>query len=101
MASFEQSDPVVEQFKLRRKRQIIAVAPLVAAMFGLFYTTENPDAVLLGLSPNQVAIAAGIVIVACLAFAWRNWRCPSCNGYLGKNWSPRFCPKCGVKLSGA
>ena len=31
-------------------------------------------------------------------FSFRNWRCPACNGYLGRSMSMNFCPKCGVEL---
>jgi rRNA maturation endonuclease Nob1 len=33
-----------------------------------------------------------------LIFSLFNWRCPSCNKYLGKAINAKFCAKCGVQL---
>jgi hypothetical protein len=50
--------------------------------------------------PMQIWTTIAIVLVAGLVFfSFQNWRCPACNGYLGKGWGPRFCPKCGVALA--
>jgi DNA polymerase II large subunit len=39
------------------------------------------------------------VIISVLAFSFLNWRCPSCNKYLGKAINPKFCSKCGTQLA--
>mgnify|MGYP001402959415 CR=1 FL=1 len=38
------------------------------------------------------------VLGAILVFSFRNWRCPACEGHLGKGMGARFCSKCGVQL---
>jgi len=44
---------------------------------------------------------AGGFVVAALGVLWfslANWRCPACEKRLGKDYNPRFCPRCGVRL---
>lgn len=38
------------------------------------------------------------IALAAVGFSLVNWRCPSCNVYLGRGISPRFCSKCGIEL---
>lgn len=45
-----------------------------------------------------VLVAVVLVGALCL-FTWRNWRCPKCHAYLGRN--PMYdwrCPNCGTAL---
>ena len=51
------------------------------------------------------AMAATLMVIS---FMWalivhvKIWRCPSCNGHLGRLYLglklPKFCPKCGIRL---
>ena len=97
----EEPDDVVirELFARRRKRQRIAAAIAVVAIFGAFFgaeLTNDPDE-----RPYQTPLGiAGIaVVVAVILFSFRNWRCPRCNRYLGKRMSTRFCASCGAQLT--
>ena len=45
--------------------------------------------------PGRVDV---VLVAGALIFSFRNWRCPACNRYLGKQYSPKFCSKCGVVL---
>jgi len=76
----------------------------------------NRSAVLVGIIVGAISLvayrggmsnaAAGILLAA--AFLWalsihrRIWRCPACNGHLGRLYLglklPKFCPECGVRL---
>ena len=82
---------VLEEFAARRKRQLIATIPVLVLLIGY---------VLLGERAEQTAypfILIGVVVVI-LIFSFRNWRCPACDGYLGRGLNPKFCSKCGAQL---
>lgn len=86
-----------EQFAIRRRRQWIATIPAVAAILGLILVDSNRAAA--GLSSDVLVGIAFAVIVGVLIFSLLNWRCPACNGYLGRVINPKFCSKCGAELS--
>jgi hypothetical protein len=86
------------QFARRRLRQIIAVIPILAAVVLFTWLDKHPDASPGGLDPNVIAVIAFVVIFGTIIFSFFNWRCPSCNRYLGKAWNPKFCQKCGFQL---
>jgi hypothetical protein len=87
------------KFAKRRKRQLLAVIPILAVVvLRVVLLKKQPETPLFGL-PTELVIGAAIaVILGFVAFTLWNWRCPACNRYLGKGISPSFCPKCGVPL---
>jgi hypothetical protein len=85
------------EFRKRQSRQIVAVA---AAMFIVLLGAvlhRRPD--LLGefSRPSLFGLQA-ISIAAFLGFTAYNWRCPSCEKYLGGNIHRQRCGKCGARL---
>jgi hypothetical protein len=88
---------IIEEFKKKRTRQVMAVGPIILAFIGLLSVEGNPTGIF-GLSPNTILVTAFAVIISALIFSFLNWRCPSCNKYLGKTINPKFCAKCGVQL---
>ena len=89
---------IIEEFKKKRTRQIMAVAPFILAFLALLSVEGNPTGIF-GLPPNIVLTISFALIISALIFSFLNWRCPSCNKYLGKAINPKFCAKCGVQLS--
>ena len=89
---------ITEAFKRKRARQIMAVAPFVLAFIALLSVEHNSSSIF-GLPRNIVLGIAFALIISILIFSFVNWRCPSCNKYLGKAINPKFCSKCGVQLS--
>jgi hypothetical protein len=85
-------------FKKKRTRQIMAVGPIILAFIGLMSVENNPTGIF-GLAPSTILVAAFAVIISVLVFSFLNWRCPSCDRYLGKAINPKFCSKCGVQFS--
>jgi hypothetical protein len=73
MESNRSNAEIIAEFKKKRTRQIMAVGPIILAFIG-------------------------ILSVSVLVFSFLNWRCPSCNKYLGKAINPKFCSKCGTQL---
>ena len=56
-----------------------------------------------GMAPKYVSATILILFFVFAAIVnLRLWRCPACNGHLGKLYlglnEPRYCPRCGVKL---
>lgn len=88
-------------FQKRFRRQlgfsglgIVAVALIfVAERYGKQSGSKDIDATGALLLAGMVASLAGAAIGSAI-----NWRCPSCNRYLGKRFSPAFCSHCGVQL---
>jgi hypothetical protein len=89
---------ISEAFKRKRTRQILAVGPFVLAFIALLSVEHNSTGIF-GLPRNIVLGIAFALIISILIFSFVNWRCPSCNKYLGKAINPKFCSKCGVQLS--
>ena len=89
-------EKIKSDFKIRKTRQIIAIFPTIASMFViLFVADKNPDKSIMGIPLLPVSV---VVVVSVLIFSLWNWRCPSCNRYIGKAINPKFCSKCGIKL---
>ena len=87
----------IAEFKKKRTRQIMAVGPIILGFIGLLSVENNPTGIF-GLAPKTILVAAFAVIISVLVFSLLNWRCPSCNKYLGKAINPKFCSKCGTQL---
>lgn len=86
----------MEEFKQKRKRQIILVliAVPVALIYAFFDRTLMPWGI-----PQQLIQGFMVLVILSLAiFSFINWRCPSCKKFLGKGINPKFCSGCGVKL---
>lgn len=81
---------IQEEFKKRKRKQILASIIAVIAMLILVIKETS--------IPIIAMVAIGVVILGCIIFSFMNWRCPSCNKYLGKSMSPKFCKHCGEKL---
>jgi rubrerythrin len=54
----------------------------------------------MGLPTEVLSGALLVFAIGAVLFSLKNWRCPGCERYLGRGISPRFCPRCGVGLSG-
>ena len=88
---------IIEEFKKKRTRQIMAVGPIILAFIALLSVESNPTGIF-GLPPNIVLGLSFALIISVLIFSLFNWRCPSCNKYLGKAMNPKFCSRCGIQL---
>ena len=98
MESNSSNVEIIAEFKKKRTRQIMAVGPIILAFIALLSVENNPTGIF-GLAPSTILVGAFAVIISVLIFSLVNWRCPSCNKYLGKAINPKFCVKCGVELS--
>jgi len=88
---------IIQEFEVRRGRQLLAIG--VALCLVLFLAMLHKSPTVLGeFSKNTLFGAQVIVIAAFIGFSSFNWRCPSCNKYLGHDMNRRVCRKCGSRL---
>jgi hypothetical protein len=98
MEQQERDQEVIDSFRKRRGKQLIASVPLILAIIPLIMMDDSAEQALFGI-PTIILLPVCIaVVIAGLIFSVFNWRCPACSGYLGKAFSPRFCTKCGAQL---
>lgn len=97
----EQQAKFKREFAARRRRQMLVAVPFVALIVGFVALARAGQADgenLMGVPLLVWAAAFLALVVGVLVFAFRNWRCPACGKYLGREMGPRFCSKCGVAL---
>ena len=94
----EQLEDIKAEFARRKRNQLLASVPLLSLILGSVFFEERLKSFASGLPPSLLIGVAAVLFVAILAFSLRNWRCPACNGYLGRSASMKHCPKCGVAL---
>ena len=93
------SDPrIQEEFRKRRTRQLAMIVPALAAVIVFIWADDHRGRALMGIPSSMLLWIGGACFIGVLVFSFSNWRCPACNGYLGKGWNPKFCVKCGVQL---
>ena len=95
MGPSERNPGIVEEFLRRRKRQMIIIAPTIFAVVMLVGADQGG---IPGVQPRVLIGLSIALIVGCVGFSLTNWRCPSCQRYLGKALNPKFCLHCGVPL---
>jgi hypothetical protein len=88
---------IVQNFKLRQSRQFFAIAATLLLLLFLTLLYKRSD--LFGeLSKDTIFTAQILCIALFIGFSAINWRCPSCDKYLGSNINRRICKKCGARL---
>jgi hypothetical protein len=93
-----QKDEFKQQFAIRRKRQIVLVAPLFILILIMATADEASGSAIGGIPISVIAPVTLAAILGGIVFSLKNWRCPACGKYLGKAMNPNFCPKCGIGL---
>jgi hypothetical protein len=88
---------IMQEFEVRRVRQLLAIGVALCLVVLLAMLHKGPT--LLGeFSRNTLFGAQVLVIAVFIGFSSLNWRCPSCNKYLGHDMNRRVCRKCGSRL---
>ena len=91
-------EQVIADFQARRTRQWLLGIPLIPVIFCAMWLKSNPDTTIMGFGATTLIFISVLAVIGALVFSYFNWRCPSCNAYLGKSPNPSFCQQCGVKL---
>ncbi|MEW6586421.1 MAG: hypothetical protein AB1442_12525 [Nitrospirota bacterium] len=88
---------VMQDFKIRQGRQFFAIGMTLFFLIVLVLFHKHPD-LLWEFSKGVVFSAQIVVVTGFICFSAFNWRCPSCNRYLGADINRRVCKRCGTKL---
>lgn len=89
------------QYAERRRRQLILAVILVPMVIGVQLMGHGEGGGVLqaiGLTEDLAGKGFFAMVMVALLFSFKNWRCPACDGYLGRSVGHQFCPKCGVKF---
>jgi hypothetical protein len=88
---------ITREFWQRQGRQILALAAALFLVILLAVVYKRHD--LFGEYSKDTLVAAQLVVMsAFIGFTAINWRCPSCNKYLGKDINKRACRHCKTRL---
>ena len=85
-------------FAARRRRQLFLVTSLLLLIVGVAALADEHTQAIFGVPAATWAPEVFSVLAGAAVYSFFNWRCPACNRYLGKQWSPRFCNHCGALL---
>jgi hypothetical protein len=88
---------IMQEFRVRKERQFLAIVVALFLVFFLAMLHRRPT-VLGEFSKDTIFVAQIIVIALFTGFSSFNWRCPSCDKFLGGNINRRICRKCGSRL---
>lgn len=94
---YRDKDRIKREFKTRRIRQIIAIGTTLALLL-LLAILYNHTQMLEGFAKNDILAAQILLLCSFIAFSWYNWKCPSCNNYVGPDINRAACRHCGAKL---
>ncbi len=87
----------MQDFRLRQSRQLLAMALTLFLLLFLVLIYKRTD-IFGEFSKNNIIALQIILIGVFIGFSAINWRCPSCNKYLGGDINKRICKKCGIRL---
>lgn len=87
----------MQDFRLRQSRQLLAMALTLFLLLFLVLIYKRTD-IFGEFSRNDIFAWQIILIAVFIGFSVFNWRCPSCNKYLGSDINRRICKKCGIRL---
>lgn len=87
---------IIQEFGVRRERQLFAMAVALFLVLFLALLYKRP---VLGEIPKNVIFGAQVIVISTfIGFTNFNWRCPSCNKFLGPDIGMLMCRKCGSRL---
>jgi len=91
------SSQIMQEFYLRQSHQFIAIAIALFLVLLCAVLYKRPD--FLGEFSKVSLYGAQItVILSFIVFTAYNWRCPSCDNYLGMDINRRVCKHCKTRL---
>ncbi len=93
----KENNQIMPAFRLRLNRQLLAMALTMFLLLFLVLIYKRSD-IFGEFSKNNIVALQVILIGVFIGFSAINWRCPSCNKYLGGDINKRICKKCGIRL---
>ena len=92
----QQRQQILEDFKRRRTREIIAIAPFLASVFVIYQLFDDPGFQIRGLGGGPLLLASLAVLAAVLIHHAVNWRCPVCGHVFLTGITVSHCKRCGM-----
>jgi Na+/citrate or Na+/malate symporter len=92
-----ENNQIIRNFRSRQSRQLFAMALTMFLLLFLVLVYKRTD-IFGEFSKNNIVASQIILIGVFIGFSAINWRCPSCNKYLGSDINKRICKKCGIRL---
>jgi hypothetical protein len=89
---------IIESFKKKKRFNYIITIFVFAVAFFAFWYANNREYFSNDDTRIYIVYAICAATLGGLAVSIINWRCPSCNKYLGRSMGPKVCRKCGAKL---
>ncbi len=87
----------MKEFRVRQNRQLLAIAAALFLVLFMAVVYKRPD--LFGeFSKGTLFGAQAVLIAAFIGFTAVNWRCPSCDKFLGSDIHLEVCRRCGARL---
>ncbi len=88
---------VISEFE-KRRRKLTRLALVIGIVIGAVILVRYQ----LGIPKEMTAILLAVSFVWAFIVHFKLWRCPSCDGHLGRVYLglklPKFCPHCGIRL---
>jgi hypothetical protein len=91
------SEKIKQEFKALRTRQLVAIGVTLALLL-LIALLYNHTHMLEGFAKNDILSAQILILCVFIGFSSYNWKCPSCNSYIGPDINRRICKHCGARL---
>ena len=92
------ADEIKAEFAVRRRRQLLLLIPVILMFVLAFLVGTGKLPVPIDPDSATPKIVLFLIVAACVGYSWVNWRCPACNGYLGRGIEPKHCRNCGAAL---
>ena len=97
MEKKKNTSQIMREFYLRQSHQFIAIAVALFLVLSCAILYKRPD--LLGEFSKASLYGAQItIILSFIVFTAYNWKCPSCDKYLGADINRRTCKHCKTRL---
>lgn len=91
------NEKIKQEFKARRIRQIVAIGTTLVLLLLLAALYDHTH-LLQGFAKKDILSAQILILCAFIGFSSYNWKCPSCNSYIGPDINRRLCRHCGARL---
>ncbi|MEE9217512.1 MAG: hypothetical protein V3U98_00415 [Acidobacteriota bacterium] len=92
--SQEQREAFKRELRRRQRRQKLFGLLFLLGLFAICVVAWRSPG---GFSRGHVE-AAVLLLLAGWLIAFLHWRCPACNGYLGRSVEIERCPRCKIEL---
>lgn len=96
--NIDENEMIIRVFRKRKLIQWSMVVPVVIFFFGYNLVEKQGAQQLFGLPKEILLYPFMLYFMTAVFFTYINWRCPSCNRFIGLAFNPVICPKCGARL---